>query len=156
MFGGGNVVGDIGNPLYDACNLATDAIIVAFNYRLGPLGFLGLVDAGIKGNMALHDSLLALQWVKENIAAFGGDANKVMMFGQSAGADNVFTVSALPQAEKLLSGVVLESGGGIDLIPPTIASYSGSSYAQTLGCGISDVSTAYRRPLCEKFVLLFC
>lgn len=134
------MVGDIANPLYNACNLAVDAVVVAFNYRLGPLGFLGLHAAGIKGNMAIHDYLLALEWVRENIAAFGGNPNKVVIFGQSAGADNVFTVSALPQARKLISGAILESGGGIDLIPPHIAQYSGTSYAETLGCSASDAS----------------
>lgn len=90
--------------------------------------------------MAIQDYLLALQWVKDNIGAFGGNPEQIMLFGQSAGADNVFVVSTLEEAEPLLNGVIVESGGGIDVIPPEIAQYTGASFAETLGCGDSDVS----------------
>jgi para-nitrobenzyl esterase len=59
--------------LYNGCNLATDAVVVSINYRLGPLGFLALKSVGVSGNMAIQDVLLGLQWVQSNIAAFGGD-----------------------------------------------------------------------------------
>lgn len=84
--------------------------------------------------MAIKDALLALQWVQSHGALFGGDVHGVMMFGQSAGADNVFVLSSLREAKPLLSGVVLESGGGIDVIPPDIADYSAKSFIETLGC----------------------
>lgn len=132
--GGANVVGSINDALYNGCTLATDAIVIMFNYRLGPLGFLSLPGVGIEGNMAIKDALLALQWVRSHGALFGGDVNKVMMFGQSAGADNVFVLSSLKEAKSLMSGVVLESGGGIDVIPPDIADYSAKSFFETLGC----------------------
>lgn len=132
--GGANVVGSINDPLYNGCTLATDAIVIVFNYRLGPLGFLSLPSVGIEGNMAIKDALLALQWVQSHGALFGGDVQRVMMFGQSAGADNVFVLSSLQEAKPLLSGVVLESGGGIDVIPPDIANYSAKSFVKTLGC----------------------
>lgn len=138
--GGGNVVGSINDPLYNGCTLATDAIVIMHNYRLGPLGFLSLPSVGIDGNMAIKDALLALQWVQTHAAIFGGDADRVMMFGQSAGADNVFVISSLEDAKPLLSGVVLESGGGIDVIPPDIADYSAKSFVETLGCKGSCVS----------------
>lgn len=73
LYGGSNESGGISDPLYDGCNLATDAILVSVNYRLGPLGWLALDSAGLKANNALLDQLLALQWVQDNIAAFGGD-----------------------------------------------------------------------------------
>jgi carboxylesterase type B len=74
LYGGGNQDGGISNPLYDGCNVAsTNAIAVAINYRLGPLGFISLKDAGFGGNQGIQDILLALQWVQDNIAAFGGD-----------------------------------------------------------------------------------
>lgn len=138
--GGGNVVGSINDPLYNGCTLATDTIVIMHNYRLGPLGFLSLPEVGIEGNMAIKDTLLALQWVRSHGALFGGDINKIMLFGQSAGADNVFVVSSLEQAKTLLSGVVLESGGGIDVIPPDIAEYTAKSFTETLGCKGSCVS----------------
>lgn len=74
LYGGGNNAGSISNPTYDGCNLATDSIVVSVGYRLGPLGFLAYSDEGIQGNMGIQDQLLALQWVQDNIRAFGGDA----------------------------------------------------------------------------------
>ncbi|UKZ78205.1 hypothetical protein TrVFT333_005940 [Trichoderma virens FT-333] len=138
-YGGGNDGGALTFPLYDSCNLATDAIVVKFNYRLGPLGFLALPDAGIKGNMAIQDYLAALTWVKHNIKAFGGDSSKVMLFGQSAGADDTFVVSTLPEAKGLISAAVMESGGGQDVIPYKTATNTGRSFAKTLNCSSNDL-----------------
>lgn len=73
IYGGGDTGGDINDPLYNGCNLATDAIVVSAAYRVGSLGFLSLPSAGIHGNQAVQDLLLALQWVQDNIAAFGGE-----------------------------------------------------------------------------------
>ncbi|OAA52876.1 Carboxylesterase, type B [Cordyceps fumosorosea ARSEF 2679] len=70
-YGGGNIGGAITYRLYNACSLARDAIVVTFNYRLGALGFLALDAAGIRGNAAIPDHLVALRWVRDNIAAFG-------------------------------------------------------------------------------------
>ncbi|KAL7928902.1 Carboxylesterase [Trichoderma chlorosporum] len=140
-YGGGNDGGAITYPLYDSCNLATDAIVVKFNYRLGPLGFLALPQAGIRGNMAIKDYLAALTWVKENIKAFGGDSSKIMLFGQSAGADNTFVVSTLPEAKGLISAAVMESGGGQDVTPYKTATLTGQSYAKTLNCSSNDSVT---------------
>ena len=71
IYGGANSAGGISDPLYDGCNIASgDAMLVSINYRLGPLGFLALDSAGIAGNQAIQDILLALEWVQENIAAF--------------------------------------------------------------------------------------
>lgn len=73
VYGGGNNAGSVSNPTYNGCNLATDSVVVAVNYRLGPLGFLSPQDWGVQGNMGLQDQLLALQWVQDNIRSFGGD-----------------------------------------------------------------------------------
>lgn len=64
-------------------------IVVTVNYRLGILGFLSLPEAGIGGNTALKDQLMALKWVHENIEKFGGNPNNVTLFGESAGAASV-------------------------------------------------------------------
>lgn len=144
-YGGGNEGGAISLPLYDGCNSADDAVLVSFNYRLGPLGFLALEDAGIEGNMAIKDYVKALEWVQANIASFGGDASQVMLFGQSAGASDAFVVSALPQAKSLMKSVAMQSGGGQDLAERHLADAVGASYAETLGCSRSDVSLI--RPL---------
>ena len=75
LYGGSNVFGGIENPLYDGCNVAADAgaLQVSLNYRLGPLGFLAVRDSPIVGNQAIQDMVMGLQWVQDNIAAFGGD-----------------------------------------------------------------------------------
>lgn len=73
IYGGSFDSGGTADPLYNGCNLATDAVVVTLAYRVGALGFLGLESAGIPGNMGLQDLKLGIQWVQDNIAAFGGD-----------------------------------------------------------------------------------
>jgi carboxylesterase type B len=73
LYGGVNEAGGISDPTYDGCFSATDSIVVSINYRVGPLGFLALSEMGLHGNFGIQDQLLGLQWVQENIAAFGGD-----------------------------------------------------------------------------------
>ena len=75
LHGGDDMTGSISDPLYNGCNTGTNAVIVSVAYRLGAFGFLALESAGISGNFAIQDVLLALRWVQENIHAFGG--NKV-------------------------------------------------------------------------------
>ncbi|KAK2612594.1 hypothetical protein QQS21_001366 [Conoideocrella luteorostrata] len=150
-YGGANVGGAVTYPLYDACNLATDSIVVSFNYRLSALGFLGLESAGIQGNMALQDYLMALKWVKANIAAFGGDNKKVMLFGQSAGGDGTFVLSTLPQAKSLISAAVMQSGGGLDLVPYETAQIAGASYAEALNCSRTDLACLQSKSIPDLF-----
>jgi carboxylesterase type B len=75
IYGGGEQSGGISNPMYNGCNSAAEgsSLVVGINYRLGPLGFLALESAGIAGNQGILDILMGLQWIQENIAAFGGD-----------------------------------------------------------------------------------
>ena len=79
------------NLLFDATRLAevADVVVVSINYRLGPLGFLCLDTDEGAGNMGLLDMVLALEWVQDNIHLFGGDKDRVTVFGQSAGAASV-------------------------------------------------------------------
>ena len=74
IYGGVNTAGGISDPLYDGCDVAeAGAILVSLNYRVGALGFLALESAGIGGNFGIQDILLGLQWIQDNVAAFGGD-----------------------------------------------------------------------------------
>jgi carboxylesterase type B len=74
IYGGGEQAGGIQDALYDGCNLAAhDTLLVSINYRLGPLGYLTLDTAGIAGNYGIQDLILGLEWVQQNIAAFGGN-----------------------------------------------------------------------------------
>jgi carboxylesterase type B len=158
IYGGADTGGSISDPLYDGCPLATDAVVVSAAYRLGPLGFLAVESAGISGNFGLQDLELALRWVKRHVAAFGGDPvssslwhheyfeanlcrqNKVVVFGQSAGAALTWILSSLPQAPTLMNAAIAESGSGRNLL--TNAEYQGfgKEYAKILGCDVTDVS----------------
>ncbi|KDR15588.1 hypothetical protein L798_10533, partial [Zootermopsis nevadensis] len=69
--------------------LAEDVVLVTINYRLGLLGFLSLIEAGIPGNNGMKDQVLALRWVQRNIEHFGGDPGRVTIFGESAGGASV-------------------------------------------------------------------
>ena len=73
FYGGSDTAGGISDAMYNGCELATDAVVVSANYRLGPFGWLSLLSANLTGNFGTQDQLLALQWVQENVADFGGD-----------------------------------------------------------------------------------
>ncbi|WP_417479897.1 carboxylesterase/lipase family protein [Maricaulis maris] len=119
IHGGANTWGS--SSAYDGSNLANErgVIIVSVQYRLGPLGFLAhpalRAEAGIPddaaANFALLDLVAALQWISGNIDAFGGDAGRVTVFGESAGAYNIAGLLAMPQARGLFHGAIMQSGG---------------------------------------------
>ena len=67
----------------------SDVVVVTMNYRIGALGFMQTADKAISGNMGLKDQIMALKWVQNNIANFGGDPSKVTIFGDDAGAASV-------------------------------------------------------------------
>jgi carboxylesterase type B len=100
IHGGGFVLGTGADPDYDGGNMASrgDVVIVTINYRLGTLGYLALDDGSTNGNYGLSDQIIALDWLHSNIAAFGGDPNRITIFGQSAGAASVRTLLSSPPA----------------------------------------------------------
>lgn len=144
MYGGSNEGGGISDPTYSGCFSAADSIVVSANYRLGPLGFLALSDLGLTGNYALQDQLLALQWVQDNIARFGGDPEKVLLFGESAGAIDSFAIATMPESPRLMRAVALESGGGRDLATVADAQVWYSEFIQALNCTNPDLSCLRR------------
>jgi para-nitrobenzyl esterase len=103
-------------PAYDGENLARtgDVVLVSVNHRLGPLGFLNLSaydpEFADSANVGMLDLVLALQWVRDNIANFGGDASNVTIFGQSGGGSKVTTLTAMPQAKGLFHKAIVQSG----------------------------------------------
>ncbi len=97
--------------LYDGSRLAADGVVcVTLNYRLGAEGFLLLPDG--TANLGLLDQIAALRWVRENIAAFGGDPDNVTVFGQSAGAISVTALMTMPDARGLFRRAITQSGAG--------------------------------------------
>ena len=122
IYGGGFTGGNSGpNSGLDTGNLASreDIVGVQFNYRLSTLGFLAIPGTKIKGNFGIGDQVTALRWVKENIAQFGGDPNKITIIGESAGAGSVRALLGSPAVieENLINGAVAQSnlGGGVTL-----------------------------------------
>ena len=97
------------SPWYDGSRFARDGIVcVTINYRVGAEGFLYLGDGN--ANLGLLDQVAALEWVQENIAAFGGDPGNVTIFGESAGAMSVGTLLSMPRAEGLFRRAIAQSG----------------------------------------------
>ncbi|OKH99392.1 carboxylesterase [Streptomyces sp. CB02923] len=112
VHGGGFVAGSTRSALYDGSGFARDGVVlVTLNYRLGVAGFLDL--PGAPANRGLLDVVAALRWVRENITAFGGDPDRVTLFGQSAGATIVGGVLAAPEAAGLFRRAIVQSGNGL-------------------------------------------
>jgi len=111
IHGGGFVVGSKDAPVQDGSIFARDGVIcVAINYRMGIDGFLPI--PGVPTNLGLRDQIAALAWVRDNIAAFGGDPANVTLFGESAGAMSIANLIASPLAEGLFRRAIIESGHG--------------------------------------------
>ena len=122
IYGGGFTGGSGGLAWYDGENLASKGpVIVTFNYRLGSLGFFAHPELAIEsgrhaaGNYGMMDAIAALQWVKRNISAFGGDPNNVTVAGESAGAIMVGALVGSPMAKGLFHRAIAESGGWMGL-----------------------------------------
>ena len=115
IHGGAYYVGASSDPIYDGSRLAErGAVIVTFNCRIGPLGYLDLStfstdDDVFESNVGQRDQLAALRWVRENIRAFGGDPDSVTLFGESSGAGAVTTMMATPSAQGLLHRAIAQS-----------------------------------------------
>ncbi|TDQ52253.1 carboxylesterase/lipase family protein [Actinorugispora endophytica] len=107
-------------PVYDGARLASDGVVcVTLNYRLGAEGFLLLPDG--TANLGLLDQVAALEWVRDNIAAFGGDPDNVTLFGESAGAMSITALMAMPRANGLFRRAVTQSGAGHHSHPEDVA-----------------------------------
>lgn len=118
IYGGAFTSGSAACPVYDGEEMARQGVVfVSFNYRVGVFGFLALPELSqespdkVSGNYGLLDQIAALKWIKENVAAFGGDPDKVTIAGQSAGSMSVGAMVMSPLANGLFRGAITESGG---------------------------------------------
>jgi len=126
---------------YDGSRFARDGIVcVTINYRVGAEGFLYLGKGN--ANRGLLDQIAALQWVRENIAAFGGDPGNVTVFGQSAGGMSVGTLLAIPGAEGLFRRAIAQSGAAHHAISATAAQQIGDRIAEKLGVAATPEALA--------------
>ena len=153
IHGGGFLAGFGGEERHNGARLAQKgAVVVTLNYRLGPLGFLAHPALAAEspqrasGNYGLLDQIAALQWVRRNIARFGGDPSRVTIFGESAGGMSVGSLIASPLAKDLFVRAILESGTGVGLgiAPKTAAQAVGVQFGESLGVHGSGASAARR------------
>ena len=120
IHGGGFIVGSKDAAIHDGSAFARDGIVcVAINYRLGIEGFLPL--EGAPTNLGLRDMIAALQWVRDNIASFGGDPDNVTVFGESAGAMAIAVLMTSPAATGLFRRAIVQSGHGSMVRTPSVA-----------------------------------
>jgi para-nitrobenzyl esterase len=140
IHGGAFVIGSGSQPWYDGAGLASrgDVVVVTLNYRLGALGFsyLGQLvgpELASSGNVGLLDQVAALEWVRDNIAAFGGDPGNVTVFGESAGAMSVGTLLGTPRAQGLFHRAIAQSGAADMVSSPERATEVARALADRLG-----------------------
>jgi para-nitrobenzyl esterase len=161
VYGGAFVGGTTSIPAYDGARLAEKGVVVvSVAYRLGVFGFLAHPELTREsgkgsGNYGLQDQIAGLKWVKENIAKFGGDPNRVTIFGESAGGISVSMLAASPAAKGLFQRGISESGGnfgpartanegGATVPSLKVAEATGQSFLKRLGA--ADIAAARRLP----------
>ncbi len=138
--GGGFIQGSGSDPAYNGSYLAAnyDVLVVTLNYRVGMLGFLAA--DGLEGNYGIRDQQLAMRWVQDNIAPFGGDPAKVTLFGESAGAISVgLHATVVPSSRPLFRSAITESNLlGLPLMATADARTAGTLFKQLAGCQTID------------------
>lgn len=150
LHGGGFSTLSGSSPMYDGVNLATrgDVVVVTLNHRLNVFGFLHLADVAgdpsgpyaQSGNVGMLDIVLALRWVQENIAEFGGDPRNVTIFGESGGGRKVSTLLAMPDARGLFHRAIIQSGPGLHLQPRDLAHEMTLAFLRELGVAHTDLA----------------
>jgi para-nitrobenzyl esterase len=175
IYGGGFVGGSSASPNTSGVGFARQGVVlVAMNYRVGRFGFFAFPALSsehpgeTKGNYAYMDQIAALQWVKRNIAAFGGNPNNVTIFGFSAGGVSVHSMLASPMARGLFQKAIVESGGsrdsvltarpmradGVDRNYPVSAETIGVTFAKSMGIeGTDQAALVKLRALSAEQVL---
>ncbi|XP_032748098.1 acylcarnitine hydrolase-like [Rattus rattus] len=145
IHGGGLVIGMA--SMCDGSLLAVneDLVVVAIQYRLGVLGFFSTGDEHARGNWGYLDQVAALRWVQQNIAHFGGNPNRVTIFGESAGGTSVSSHVISPMSQGLFHGAIMESGVALlpDLISETSETVS-TTVAKLSGCEAMDSEALVR------------
>ncbi len=148
IHGGGYLLGSSATPIYDGAALARKGCVyVSVNYRVGALGCLDLSslstgDVTIDDNLFLRDLVMALRWVRDNIAVFGGDPDNVTIFGESAGAQAVATLLAVPAAKGLFAQAISESPASGMVGTPEVRAEYADQFASLLGVDRREAARA--------------
>ena len=126
---------------YDGSRMAaaTNTVVVTINYRLGALGFLLIDDPSCTPNVGLLDQVAALEWVRDNISAFGGDPDNVTIFGESAGGGSVLSLLSMPSAVGLFQRAIVQSGATDLLLHREKAQLVTEAFARSAGLDAVDV-----------------
>ena len=141
LHGGGFAYGSGGWPMYDGTSLARqDVVVVTVNHRLNVFGYLHLPEVEGSGNAGMLDIVQALEWVKANIAGFGGDPGNVTIFGESGGGAKVSYLMAMPSARGLFHRAVVQSGPGVRAVPAERADALRRDLYGALGLEDGDVA----------------
>ncbi|XP_059514388.1 LOW QUALITY PROTEIN: bile salt-activated lipase-like [Myotis daubentonii] len=143
LFGSGQGFNFFSDYQFDGEEIATrgNVIVVTFNHRIGPLGFLSTGDANLPGNYGLRDQHMAIAWVKRNIEAFGGDPDNITIFGQSSGSVSVSLQILSPYNKGLIRRAISQSG--VALTPWAIQKNPLSwakGIAKKVGCPLDDTA----------------
>jgi carboxylesterase type B len=150
IYGGSFTSGANQFPVYDGSYIAAqqNVVVVSLNYRVGALGFLAGI-AGLNGNYGLMDQQLAMHWVQDNVAAFGGDPQQVTLFGESAGAMSVgLHLLSIPSSAGLFRAGIQQSNPlGLPYKSLTQAAASGAVFAKDVGCATSDLACLQAVPV---------
>jgi para-nitrobenzyl esterase len=151
--GGGYSAGSANWKMYDGTNLASkqDVVVVTVNHRLNVFGYLYLAELGGEkyaqsSNVGLLDLVASLEWVRDNIAAFGGDPGNVTIFGQSGGGGKVSTLLAVPAAKGLFHRAIAESGSAVKGVPRDRATHGAEAFLAQLGLKAHQVDELQKMP----------
>jgi para-nitrobenzyl esterase len=154
IHGGAYAHGSGASPLYDGAELCRrgDVVVVTVNHRLNAFGYLYLQrltgdDLADAGNVGQLDLILALRWVRENIAQFGGDPGNVMVFGQSGGGAKIATMMAMPAAGGLFHRAASMSGQQVTVSGPLNATKRTTAYLEALDVAPDDVESLLAMPV---------
>lgn len=156
LHGGGFYAGSGNAPQFDGEMLARfgDAVVITLNHRLGAFGFLHLGPVGGEryasaGNAGMLDIVAALQWVRHNVEAFGGDPGRVLVFGQSGGGLKTSTLMGMPSARGLFHRAGVMSGSGLRATPAAVASAVTDQFLGSLGIDRSRLDRLHELPMAQ-------
>ncbi|KFY14064.1 hypothetical protein V492_02876 [Pseudogymnoascus sp. VKM F-4246] len=143
IYGGGFTIGATSDPIYDGQYIADqeDVVVVTINYRVNIFGFPGA--PGYHKNLGILDQRLAIEWVRDNIRAFGGDPKRISLFGQSAGGASIDLYSYVYRNDPIAAGLIMQSGtSSIGTFTAATTADSWYTVTSTLGCGDNTTAPA--------------
>jgi para-nitrobenzyl esterase len=154
LHGGGYAAGSPNMTPYDGANLARkhDVVVVSITHRLNVFGFayfaeLGGERFGEASNAGMKDIVAGLEWIRDNVANFGGDPGKVTIFGQSGGAGKVSTLLGMPAAQGLFHRAIAQSGSAVTSMPASVATENADAFMARLGLTSGQVEELQKLPM---------